>query len=120
MDPTQVLRRIKRDAAADAAAQAEFNEKRSVDPSDIDLLALTIVLLSRCHPRYVPGCCNHFSFALFTNVTGGYGYPTHPRAFCQVGSSRNLAKREVKMQSQRWWLPVQGRSGRWRNISYLR
>ena len=31
MDPTQLLRRAKRGAAADAAAQAEFNEKRSVD-----------------------------------------------------------------------------------------
>ncbi len=30
MDPTQLLRRVKRDAAADAAAQAEFNEKRLV------------------------------------------------------------------------------------------
>ena len=31
MDPTQLLRRKKRDGLTDAAAQAEFNEKRWVD-----------------------------------------------------------------------------------------
>jgi hypothetical protein len=30
MDPTRLLGRVSRDAAVDAAAQAEFNEKRFV------------------------------------------------------------------------------------------
>lgn len=51
MDPTQLLRRKKRDGLTDAAAQAEFNEKRWVN-SVYDVRVCTDGLLFNCLSLY--------------------------------------------------------------------